>query len=103
MRQGLGTGGTPGSCGAGGRAVRQAAADVGLTLSGAAPPDAGGGDSGGGFDWGLVLFGAIFAGIAEVKDSRVSVPAKHRLFLRTVAAAFDAHFVAAPNRHAKAV
>lgn len=42
-------------------AVRQALADVGLTLSGAAPPDAG---PGGGFDWGLVLFGAIFAGIA---------------------------------------
>jgi oxygen-independent coproporphyrinogen-3 oxidase len=46
---------------------------------------------------------AILAGIAEVKATRVSVPAKHRLFLRTVAAAFDAHFVAAPNRHAKAV
>lgn len=45
-------------------ALRQAAADVGLTLSGAAPPDAGGGSDGGGFDWGLVLFGAIFAGIA---------------------------------------
>ena len=28
---------------------------------------------------------------------------EHRRFLRTVAAAYDAHFVAAPNRHAKAV
>ena len=46
---------------------------------------------------------AIFAGIAEVKGNRVSVKPKHRLFLRTVAAAYDAHFVAAPNRHAKAV
>jgi oxygen-independent coproporphyrinogen-3 oxidase len=46
---------------------------------------------------------AIFAGIAEVKGSRISVKPRHRLFLRTVAAAFDAHFVAAPNRHAKAV
>ena len=46
---------------------------------------------------------AIYAGIAVVKGTRVSVPPKNRLFLRTVAAAFDAHFVAAPNRHAKAV
>jgi oxygen-independent coproporphyrinogen-3 oxidase len=46
---------------------------------------------------------AVLAGIAMVKGSRVSVLAKHRLFLRTVAAAYDAHFVAAPNRHAKAV
>jgi oxygen-independent coproporphyrinogen-3 oxidase len=46
---------------------------------------------------------AIFAGIAEVKGSRICVKPRHRLFLRTVAAAFDAHFVAAPNRHAKAV
>jgi len=38
-----------------------------------------------------------------VKGSRISVKPRHRLFLRTVAAAFDAHFVAAPNRHAKAV
>lgn len=46
---------------------------------------------------------AIDAGIASIDGTRVSVPPKHRLFLRTVAAAFDTHFVAAPNRHAKAV
>jgi coproporphyrinogen III oxidase-like Fe-S oxidoreductase len=49
------------------------------------------------------LEAAIGAGIARVDGSRVSVPPQHRLFLRTVAAAFDTHFVAAPNRHAKAV
>ncbi len=43
------------------------------------------------------------AGIAEMSGTRVVVPARHRLFLRTVAAAFDTHFVMAPNRHAKAV
>ena len=43
------------------------------------------------------------AGIATLADGRVTVPATHRLFLRNVAAAFDTHFVAAPNRHAKAV
>ena len=46
---------------------------------------------------------AIAAGIAEVSGPRISVPPKHRLFLRTVAAAFDTHFVSSPNRHAKAV
>ena len=46
---------------------------------------------------------AVAAGIAQVSGSRISVPHKHRLFLRTVAAAFDTHFVSAPNRHAKAV
>ena len=46
---------------------------------------------------------AILAGIAQINGNRISVPAKHRLFLRTVAAAFDTHFVSAPNRHAKAV
>ena len=45
----------------------------------------------------------VAAGIAEISGSRISVPPRHRLFLRTVAAAFDAHFVSAPNRHAKAV
>jgi len=43
------------------------------------------------------------AGIAELGDGRVRVPAECRLFLRSVAAAFDAHYVAQPNRHAKAV
>jgi oxygen-independent coproporphyrinogen-3 oxidase len=49
------------------------------------------------------LEGAIDAGIARVDGSRISVPPQHRLFLRAVASAFDTHFVAAPNRHAKAV
>jgi oxygen-independent coproporphyrinogen III oxidase len=43
------------------------------------------------------------AGIVRIENGRVIVPPENRLFLRTVAAAFDAHFVAAPNRHAKAV
>ena len=46
---------------------------------------------------------AVDAGIARVDGSRISVPPQHRLFLRTVAAVFDTQFVAAPNRHAKAV
>lgn len=46
---------------------------------------------------------AVMAGIADVSGGRVSVAPRHRLFLRTVAAAFDTHFVAAPKRHAKAV
>lgn len=45
----------------------------------------------------------IAAGIAILQGTRITVPAKHRLFLRNVAAAFDTHFTAAPNRHAKAV
>ena len=49
------------------------------------------------------LMQVIDAGIASIEGTRVSVSPKHRLFLRTVAAAFDTHFVAAPNRHAKAV
>jgi len=43
------------------------------------------------------------AGIAELGEGSVRVPEDSRLFLRSVAAAFDAHYVAAPNRHAKAV
>ena len=49
------------------------------------------------------LKAAIDAGIAWCEGSRVSVPQTQRLFLRTVASAFDAYFTAAPNRHAKAV
>lgn len=49
------------------------------------------------------LEAAMQAGIARIDGSRISVPPHHRLFLRTIAAHFDAHFVAAPNRHAKAV
>ena len=33
----------------------------------------------------------------------VSVPRKHRLFLRSAASAFDAHYTVVANRHAKAV
>ena len=46
---------------------------------------------------------AIAAGIARFDGTRLSVPAQHRLFLRTVAAAFDTHFAPVPQRHAKAV
>ena len=42
-------------------------------------------------------------GMATLDGTRVSRRSAHRLFLRTVAAAFDTHFVSAPNRHAKAV
>ena len=46
---------------------------------------------------------AVAAGLAVMDGDRITVPANHRLFLRTVAAAFDTHFVAGPKRHAKAV
>ena len=46
---------------------------------------------------------AAEAGLVRIDGTKVSVPPQHRLFLRTVAAAYDSHFVAAPNRHAKAV
>lgn len=46
---------------------------------------------------------AVTAGLAVHEGTRVRVPEQHRLFLRTVATAFDAHFVASPNRHARAV
>ncbi len=49
------------------------------------------------------LEAALAAGIAQADGGRIAVPAEHRLFLRTVASVFDAHFVAAPKRHAKAV
>ena len=49
------------------------------------------------------LQAAADAGIATIAGTRVSVPRQHRLFLRSVAAAFDSHFTAQPNRHAKAV
>jgi len=49
------------------------------------------------------LEAAIDAGIAALIGTTVSVPRTHRLFLRSVAQAFDAHFVVQPNRHAKAV
>lgn len=46
---------------------------------------------------------AVAAGLAVIDGDRITVPANHRLFLRTVAAAFDTHFIAGPKRHAKAV
>jgi oxygen-independent coproporphyrinogen-3 oxidase len=46
---------------------------------------------------------AIAAGLCQLDGSVVAVPEDHRLFLRTVASAFDAHYVVTPNRHAKAV
>ena len=45
----------------------------------------------------------VLAGISTIAGTRISVAPKHRLYLRTVASAFDTHFVSAPNRHAKAV
>ncbi len=43
-------------------------------------------------------------GLCEITaDGEVIVPDEHRLFVRTVASAFDAHYRPAPNRHAKAV
>ncbi|MCB1378188.1 MAG: oxygen-independent coproporphyrinogen III oxidase [Alphaproteobacteria bacterium] len=49
------------------------------------------------------LEAACAAGLASIEGTRITVPPRHRLLLRTVATVFDAHFVAAPNRHAKAV
>ena len=49
------------------------------------------------------LAAAVEAGIARIEGTRVNVPPQYRLFSRTVAAAFDSHFLAVPNRHAKAV
>ncbi|MGQ0483944.1 MAG: oxygen-independent coproporphyrinogen III oxidase [Hyphomicrobiales bacterium] len=43
------------------------------------------------------------AGMVALAGTRISVPAQNRLFLRSVASAFDAYFAPAPNRHAKAV
>jgi oxygen-independent coproporphyrinogen-3 oxidase len=43
------------------------------------------------------------AGLADWQGTVVSVPRKHRLFLRSAASAFDAHYKVVANRHAKAV
>jgi oxygen-independent coproporphyrinogen III oxidase len=45
----------------------------------------------------------VAAGIATCHGSRITVAAEHRLFLRNVAAVFDAYFTPSENRHAKAV
>ncbi len=43
------------------------------------------------------------AGLAIINGSIVHVPHNHRLFLRSVASAFDNHYTGAKNRHAKAI
>jgi len=43
------------------------------------------------------------AGLVSINGSTVRVPQEHRLFLRSVACAFDHHFTGAKNRHAKAI
>ena len=43
------------------------------------------------------------AGLASIKGSTVRVSQEHRLFLRSVACAFDSHYTGAKNRHARAI
>ena len=43
------------------------------------------------------------AGLANIVGTTVHVPPEHRLFLRSVACAFDRHYTAAKNRHARAI
>lgn len=45
----------------------------------------------------------VEAGLASVNGSTVRVPQERRLFLRSVACAFDKHYTSAKNRHAKAI
>jgi len=45
----------------------------------------------------------VEAGLASINGSTVRVPQEHRLFLRSVACAFDAHYTGAKNRHARAI
>ena len=45
----------------------------------------------------------VEAGLASIEGSTVRVPQEHRLFLRSVACAFDSHYTGAKNRHAKAI
>jgi len=42
-------------------------------------------------------------GLCRIEDGEVIVPEDRRLFVRTVASAFDAYYQPQPNRHAKAV
>lgn len=42
-------------------------------------------------------------GLVKLNGTRLTVPAEHRLFCRTVAQAFDAHYTDQAGRHAKAV
>ena len=45
----------------------------------------------------------VEAGLASITGSTVRVPQEHRLFLRSVACAFDSHYTGAKNRHARAI
>ena len=45
----------------------------------------------------------VDAGLACVSGSTVCVPKQHRLFLRSVASAFDSSFTGAKNRHSLAI
>jgi oxygen-independent coproporphyrinogen III oxidase len=45
----------------------------------------------------------VEAGLASINSPTVRVPHDHRLFLRSVAWAFDSHYTGAKNRHAKAI
>lgn len=45
----------------------------------------------------------VEAGVASIKGSTVRVTQAHRLFLRSVACAFDNHYTGAKKRHAKAI
>jgi oxygen-independent coproporphyrinogen-3 oxidase len=62
-----------------------------------------------GFDRGMLedslmrLEPLVVAGLASIEGSIVRVPQEHRLFLRSVACAFDGHYTGAKNRHAKAI
>ena len=45
----------------------------------------------------------VEAGLASIDGSTVRVPQEHRLFLRSVACAFDSHYLGAKNCHARAI
>ena len=45
----------------------------------------------------------VEAGLASLDGSTVRVPQEHRLFLRSVACAFDSHYSGAKNCHARAI
>lgn len=45
----------------------------------------------------------VQAGLVSITGSTVRVPQEHRLFLRSVACAFDSYYSGAKNRHAKAI
>jgi oxygen-independent coproporphyrinogen-3 oxidase len=45
----------------------------------------------------------VEAGLASINGSTVRVPQENRLFVRSVACAFDSHYTGAKNRHAKAI